>query len=190
VPVQQGKLGLATVQDLLSGRHSVGEAYAGTDLGEVVVLDVDATIVVSHSEKENAAPTFKGTFGFHPLGVWCDNTTELLAARLRAGNAGANTAADHIEVLAAAINQIPRAHRKHVLIRADGAGASHALLDWLTAHNEIRGRRVDYSVGFGSPTRYVRPSWWSPRRSGPQRSTLTAASVPAGMSPKSPACST
>jgi hypothetical protein len=121
---------------------------AGTDLGEVVVLDVDATIVVSHSEKENAAPTFKGTFGFHPLGVWCDNTTELLAARLRAGNAGANTAADHIEVLAAAINQIPRAHRKHVLIRADGAGASHALLDWLTAHNEIRGRRVDYSVGF------------------------------------------
>lgn len=121
---------------------------AGTDLGEVVVLDVDATIVVSHGEKENAAPTFKGTFGFHPLGVWCDNTTELLAARLRAGNAGANTAADHIEVLAAAINQIPRAHRKHVLIRADGAGASHALLDWLTAHNEIRGRRVDYSVGF------------------------------------------
>jgi Transposase DDE domain group 1 len=70
------------------------------------------------------------------------------AARLRAGNAGANTATDHIEVLAAAINQIPRAHRKHVLIRADGAGASHALLDWLTAHNEIRGRRVDYSVGF------------------------------------------
>jgi hypothetical protein len=121
---------------------------AGTDLGEVVVLDVDATIVVSHGEKENAAPTFKGTFGFHPLGVWCDNTTELLAARLRAGNAGANTAADHIEVLAAAINQIPRAHRKHVLIRADGAGASHALLDWLTAHNEIRGRRVDHSVGF------------------------------------------
>jgi hypothetical protein len=121
---------------------------AGTDLGEVVVLDVDATIVVSHGEKENAAPTLQGTFGFHPLGVWCDNTTELLAARLRAGNAGANTAADHIEVLAAAINQIPRAHRKHVLIRADGAGASHALVDGLTAHHEIRGRRVDYSVGF------------------------------------------
>ena len=52
---------------------------------------------------------------FHPLGVWCDNTTELLAARLRAGNAGANTAGDHIEVLSAAIAQIPRTHRKHLL---------------------------------------------------------------------------
>ena len=121
---------------------------AGTDLGEVVVLDVDATIVVSHSEKEHAAPTFKGTFGFHPLGVWCDNTTELLAARLRAGNAGSNTTADHLEVLDAAIRQIPRTHRKHLLIRADGAGASHGLLDWLTEQNQIRGRRVDYSVGF------------------------------------------
>jgi hypothetical protein len=115
--------------------------------GEVVVLDVDATIVVSHSEK-NAAPTFKGTYGFHQFGVWCDNTTELLAARLRAGNAGANTAADHIEVLAAAINQIPRTRRKHVVIRADGAGASHGLVDWLTDQNQIRGRRVDYSVEF------------------------------------------
>lgn len=121
---------------------------AGTDLGEVVVLDVDATIVVAHSEKENAAPTFKGTFGFHPIGVWCDNTTELLASRLRAGNAGANTAADHIEVLTAAINQIPAIHRKHMLIRADGAGASHTLLAWLTDQNQIRGRHVDYSVGF------------------------------------------
>jgi hypothetical protein len=121
---------------------------AGTDLGEVVVLDVDATIVVAHSEKEHAAPTFKGTFGFHPLGVWCDNTTELLSAGLRAGNAGANTAADHIEVLTAAIAQIPATHRKNLLIRADGAGASHALLDWLTEQNQIRGRRVDYSVGF------------------------------------------
>ncbi|WP_298891763.1 transposase, partial [uncultured Serinicoccus sp.] len=49
---------------------------AGTDLGATVVLDVDATIVIAHSEKEQAAPTFKRTFGFHPLGVWCDNTSE------------------------------------------------------------------------------------------------------------------
>jgi len=62
---------------------------ADTYLGDMVVLDVDATIVVAHSEKESAAPTFKGSFGFHPIGVWCDNTTELLAARLRPGNAGA-----------------------------------------------------------------------------------------------------
>jgi Transposase DDE domain group 1 len=121
---------------------------AGADLGEVVVLDVDATIVVAHSDKQQAAPTFKGTFGFHPLGVWCDNTTELLVARLRAGNAGANTAADHIEVLGAAIAQLPRTQRKNLLIRADGAGGSHALLDWLTDQNNVRGRRVEYSVGY------------------------------------------
>jgi hypothetical protein len=88
--------------------------------------------------------------------VWWDNTTELLAARLRPGNAAANTTADHIanttadhiEVLAAAIGQIPARHRKYLLIRADGAGASHGLLDWITAQNQVRGRNVEYSVGF------------------------------------------
>ncbi len=121
---------------------------AGTDLGEVIVLDVDATLVTAHSEKELARPTFKGGFGYHPLGVWCDNTTELLAVTLRPGNAGANTAADHIEVLGRAIGQIPVAHRKQLLVRADGAGASHDLLDWLTAQGQIRGRTLHYSVGF------------------------------------------
>jgi hypothetical protein len=66
---------------------------------------------------------------------------------LRPGNAGANTAADHIEVLGAAIAQIPAKHRRNLLVRADGAGCSHALLDWLTGHNQVRGRRVEYSVG-------------------------------------------
>jgi hypothetical protein len=122
---------------------------AGTDLGKnVVVLDVDATIVVAHSEKENASATFKKTFGFHPLGVWCDNTTEFLAGMLRTGKAGSNTAADHIEVLGQAIAQVPAAQRKHLLIRSDGAGASHDLVDWLTDQNKIRGRRVEYSVGY------------------------------------------
>lgn len=122
---------------------------AGTDLDEdLIVLDVDATIVVSHSEKERAAATFKRTFGFHPLGVWCDNTTEFLAAKLRAGNAGSNTAADHIEVLTDAIAQIPGTHRRKLLIRSDGAGASHKLLDWLTEQGKVRGRSVEYSVGF------------------------------------------
>ena len=55
-------------------------------------MDVDATIVVAHSEKELASPTFKKTFGYHPIGVWCDNTGEFLAAALRTGRAGSNTA--------------------------------------------------------------------------------------------------
>ena len=121
---------------------------ADIDLSDVVVLDVDATLVTAHSEKENAAATFKRGFGYHPLGVWCDNTQEMLAVKLRAGNAGSNTATDHIEVLGAAIAQVPAAHRKKLLVRADGAGASHDLLDWLTDQNKIRGRSVEYSVGF------------------------------------------
>jgi len=102
---------------------------AGTDLGEVIVLDVDATVVIAHSEKEQATPTFKKTFGYHPIGVWCDNTNEFLAAILRTGKAGSNTAADHIEVLTAAIAQVPAAQRKNLLVRSDGAGATHKLLD-------------------------------------------------------------
>ena len=121
---------------------------AGADLGEVVVLDVDATLVTAHSEKERARATFKGGFGFHPIGVWCDNTTELLAISLRPGNAGSNHAGDHIDVLTRAIAQVPTAYRRRLLVRADGAGATHELLDWLTGSAQVRGRRLEYSVGF------------------------------------------
>ena len=121
---------------------------AGTDLGSTVVLDVDATIVVTHSEKELASPTFKRTFGYHPIGVWCDNTGEFLAAALRTGRAGSNTAVDHIQVLGEAITQIPMPYRRNLLIRCDGAGASHQLLDWLHAQGQVRGRTLHYSVGF------------------------------------------
>ena len=72
----------------------------------------------------------------------------MLAATLRPGNAGSNTTADHITVLTAAINQVPPAHRKKLLIRTDGAGASHGLLDWLTTLDTKRGRSLEYSVGF------------------------------------------
>jgi hypothetical protein len=66
---------------------------------EALVIDLDGHIVVCHSEKEQAAPTFKHTFGYHPVLAFCDNTAEFLAASLRPGNAGINTAADHIAVL-------------------------------------------------------------------------------------------
>ena len=121
---------------------------AGADLGDTVVLDVDATLVTAHSEKEQAAANFKGGFGFHPLGVWCDNTRELLAITLRAGNANANHAGDHIAVLSEAITQVPASHRRRLLVRADSAGATHQLLDWLTAQDHIRGQTVEYSIGF------------------------------------------
>ncbi|WP_454228267.1 transposase, partial [Propioniciclava flava] len=121
---------------------------ADTDLDKTIVLDVDATIVVCHSEKEMAAPTFKKTFGYHPIGVWCDNTEEFLAAKLRTGRAGSNTATDHIEVLGDAIAQIPAVHRKHPPVRCHGAGSSHALVEWLVEQGQVRGRSVEYSLGF------------------------------------------
>ncbi|MGW9026017.1 transposase, partial [Streptomyces sp. NPDC055722] len=71
---------------------------AGRRLTGWIVVDLDATVITSASRKEGAAPTFKGTFGFHPLGGWLANTGESLAMELRAGNAGANTVDDHVRV--------------------------------------------------------------------------------------------
>jgi hypothetical protein len=114
-----------------------------------LVIDLDASIVVCHSEKEHAAPTFKKTFGYHPMLAFCDNTGEFLAATLRRGNAGSNTAADHITVLDAALAQLPDAHRHGtaLLIRADTAGCTREFL----AH--IRGLReqavsCEFSIGW------------------------------------------
>lgn len=89
-----------------------------------MVIDLDASIVICHSEKEQAAPTYKKTFGYHPMLAFLDNTGEFLAAQLRKGNAGSNTAADHIAVLDQALTQLPDAHRHGtpILVRADTAG--------------------------------------------------------------------
>jgi hypothetical protein len=129
---------------------------AGRDIGAgVVVLDVDSTIVIAHSDKEGAAPTYKHTFGFHPILVTCDNTGELLTVKLRPGNAGANTAADHLQVLGEAFAQVPATHRRNLLVRGDSAAATHAVLDWLDQQNGKRGRQVEYSIGWaiGEPER-------------------------------------
>ncbi|MGN9779739.1 IS1380 family transposase [Micromonospora sp. H33] len=127
----------------------VPAAYAaGRSLGdELVVLDVDSTIVLAHSDKDGAAATYKHTYGFHPILVTCDNTRELLAIRLRPGNAGANTA-DHLDVLAEAFAQVPAAHHRNLLVRGDSAAATHTVLDWLTAQDAKRNRRVEYSLGW------------------------------------------
>ncbi|MGW2588640.1 transposase, partial [Streptomyces virginiae] len=114
-----------------------------------LVLDLDATLVACHSEKEQAAPTYKGGFGFHPLLCFLANTGEAVSGRLRPGNAGANTAADHIAVLDQALAQIPDAHRHgtDILIRADSAGSAKAFL----AHvRDVRkqGIRTFFSVGY------------------------------------------
>ena len=101
-------------------------------------------------EKEQAKPTFKKGFGFHPLCAFLDHgpagTGEPLAIALRPGNAGSNTAADHITVITAALAQLPGGRAgKSVLVRIDGAGSTHKVMDWLTR------RRLAYSVGFTLP---------------------------------------
>ena len=83
----------------------------GVDADDPLIIDLDATLVTAHSDKERAAPNFKQGFGFHPLGAWVDHgadgTGEPLAIMLRPKNAGSNTAADHQQVLAQALTQLP-----------------------------------------------------------------------------------
>ncbi len=135
----------------MAGEHAPTHAV---DVKHPLVIDVDATLVTAHSDKEHAKPTFKRGYGFHPLCVFVDHgaqgTGEPLAIMLRPGNAGSNTAQDHITVLRQAFQQVPglagRRPGKTVLVRVDGAGYSHDLLNWLT------GQRVQYSAGFTLPS--------------------------------------
>ena len=122
----------------------------GIDADHPLIVDVDATLVTAHSEKQNAAPTFKHGYGFHPLLAFIDHgrqgTGEPVAMLLRPGNAGSNTAADHLTVIRDALRQLPfpttgRIGRK-VLVRTDAAGCTHQVVDWLSA------RRLSYSLGF------------------------------------------
>jgi hypothetical protein len=123
-----------------------GDAAPGGD-GGPVIIDLDATIVIAHSEKEQACPTWKKTFGHHPMTAWADHgqdgNGEPLALVLRAGNAGPDTAADHVEAAGLALAQLPGRLRRKVVVRADSGGGTHEFLTWLTA----RSRRLHYSVG-------------------------------------------
>jgi hypothetical protein len=127
--------------------------HAGIDAAHPLVIDVDATLVTAHSDKEGAASTFKRGYGHHPLWAFVDHgptgTGEPLAVLLRPGNAGSNTAADHVVVIREALRQLPfptigRIGRR-VLVRIDGAGATHEVVNYLHA------RRVSYSIGFTLP---------------------------------------
>jgi Transposase DDE domain group 1 len=104
-------------------------AWAAGVRPERVTLDVDATLVTAHSDKQAAAGTYKGGYGFHPLLCYLDETDEALSGLLRPGNAGANTASDHIEVLSRAIEQLPDNRPEQILVRCDSAGATHDFLD-------------------------------------------------------------
>jgi len=117
--------------------------WGGTE--QQIVVDLDATLVGAHSEKEGATPNFKRGFGFHPLLAFVDHgaggTGEPLAAMLRPGRANASDAADQIAVLDAALAQLPEPSRRQVLVRGDtGSGVKELL--W-----HIHQLGLSYSVG-------------------------------------------
>ena len=122
-------------------------AVAGKVLQGWVVIDMDATLITAYSDKEGAAPTWKKGYGFHPLGAWCRNTRECLAMKLRPGNAGSNTFTDHEEVLAEALKQVPSRFRRKVMVRVDGAGASHDLIKHLLSLSSKR-KTVLFTTGW------------------------------------------
>ncbi|MPZ82301.1 MAG: IS1380 family transposase [Actinophytocola sp.] len=147
-----------------AARERAWAAGAGPDLAGLLQIDFDATITISHSEdKENAAKTWKRTFGFHPLLAFLDRPEvscgESLAGLLRAGNAGSNTAADHVAVLKQALSALPEHARPRtttrpgdpdavrVVARSDSAGATHAFAQ------ACRDRGVWFSFGFPVDTR-------------------------------------
>ncbi|MBM9623796.1 IS1380 family transposase [Streptomyces zhihengii] len=122
---------------------------AAPDAGGQVIVDLDGVLVLAHSEKQDATATWKKTFGHHPLMGFVDHGSsgsgEPVAGLLRPGNAGSNTAADHITTTQLALAQLPKKYRRgrRTLIRTDSGGGTHEFVAWLAQ----RGRWLSYSVG-------------------------------------------
>lgn len=132
---------LARLRDARAGARARVWGIAGAP--ERAILDIDATLLTAHSEKQGAAGTYKRGYGFHPLTCFEASTGEGLAGILRPGNAGSNTATDHIAVLDLALAQLPRgATGPGTLVRCDSAGATHRFL------SAVVERGLSFSVGF------------------------------------------
>ncbi|MCA2245958.1 IS1380 family transposase [Mycobacterium sp. WUMAC-067] len=128
-----------------SARATVWQYRCPVAADQEVVIDLDATLITAHSDKEGATPNFKRGYGFHPMMAFVDHgaggTGEPLAAMLRPGRANASDAADQIAVLDAALAQLPEGHRDQVLVRGDtGSGVKEFL--WHIHHLGL-----SYSVG-------------------------------------------
>lgn len=151
--VDESRLGLLRAARA-TARERAWAAGAGPDLTEQLWLHFDATLLTAHSDKENAAPTWKKGYGFHPLLCYLDredvSSGEALAGLLRPGNAGSNTAADHVTVLDLAIAALPDNARPRpadpdgpkVMASADSAGATHVFAA------ALRARGIGFSLGF------------------------------------------
>jgi hypothetical protein len=146
---------LDKIDEGLRGRVDAGRAkarervWASGLAPKSYTLDFDATLINVHTDKEQASPTYKKGWGFHPLLCFLDETSEALAGMLRPGRAGSNTAADHVALLDQALAQLPvkckgddPAHGVDMLVRADSAGATHGFV------NAIVAKKMEFSIGF------------------------------------------
>lgn len=147
-----GEKALRAVRSARSEVRHRARSLAGDtapDADGQVTVDLDGVLVIAHSDKGDAAATWKKTCGHHPLTAFVDHgpggTGEPVAALLRPGNAGSNTAADHITTAQLALVQLPRRYRRgrQTLIRTDFAGGTHDFVSWLAK----RGRWLSSSVG-------------------------------------------
>jgi hypothetical protein len=148
--VARDELGLAGLRAARAQARS--RAWqAGAHADGLLLVDIDGTLLQAHSDKQGAAGTYKGGFGFYPLLAFLDRgdgTGEALAGVLRPGNAGSNTASDHVEVVDLALAQLPSATRDQlVVVRADTGGATHALTD------HLRRRGVRFSISLPADER-------------------------------------
>jgi hypothetical protein len=169
-----------------AARVRAWQAGAAPQPGTELRIDFDATISLAFSEKQNAAATWKKTFGFHPLLAFLDRPEvaggEALAGLLRAGNAGSNTAADHVTVLTMALAQLPASARPRpgdpasprVLARSDSAGATRLFAA------ACRKQGVEFSFGFPVDERVQAIVDLIPARAGtrPSKLAVSCATAP------------
>ncbi len=143
-----GLAGLRAARAQARGRAWRAGAWPQADL---LLVDVDGTLVTAHSDKQGAAGTYKGGFGFYPLVCFLDRgdgTGEALAGLLRPGNAGSNTACDHVEVVDLALGQLSTTARDQpIVVRADTGDATHGLVD------HLRARGVRFSISLPADER-------------------------------------
>jgi hypothetical protein len=163
----------------------------GRRTGGQVIVDIDATLVTAHSEKENAEPTHKRGFGFAPMCAFVDHgehgTGETLAVDLRPGNASPWNSADHISIIDTALGQLPEGERSQLLVRADTGASSKAFLHHITDAGLEYSPRGGTPRSGSPPMRPSRPrSTRFPSRRGGQRWTATGNPATAPRSPNSP----
>lgn len=132
-----------------------------------LVIDIDASLVNVHSDKEFSAGTYKGGYGFSPMIAMVDyckgnGTGEVLAIMMRPGNKGANSAADHIKILAQALAQLPDDFYRpdgnligeRIMVRTDSAGASREFL------HHLHSLGLQFSTSYALPVASERLIGW------------------------------